>query len=160
PGQILLVIARFTIKPGANNGTLDLWLAPTNSSFGASEAKLPAPDVTGVGSSAADVGSVDFFYIRDTAQPFSRRFADLRIGTTWASVTPPSAPTLSLANVVLPPGVTNAVFASQNAGNPVDTYTWQFNGGSPLSDGPTGHGSTLSGSGTATLTITGATLAD
>ena len=159
-GQIVFVIARLTINPGAGNDTFDLWLAPTNSSFGASEANLPTPDVTGVGGSAADVGNVDFFFIRNTAQPFSRRFADLRIGRTWASVTPPSAPTLSLANVVLAPGVTNAVFASQNAGNPVDTYQWQFNGGPALTDGPTGNGSTITGSSTATLTITGATAAD
>ena len=160
-GQIVFIIARLTINPGAANDTFDLWLAPTNSTFGASEANLPPPDVTGVGSSAADVGNVDFFYLRDNAQPFSRRFADLRMGTTWASVTPPSAPTLSLANVALAPGVTRALFASQNAGNPVTgDYTWQFNGGAPLSDGPTGHGSTISGATTATLTITGATQAD
>lgn len=159
-GQITFVIARITINPGAGNDTFDLWLAPTNSSFGASEANLPAPDVTGVGGSATDVGNVDFFFIRNTAQPFSRRFADLRIGTTWASVTPPSAPTLSLADVVLAPGVTNAVFASQNAGNPATSYQWQFNGGPALTDGPTGNGSTISGSTTGTLTITGATAAD
>ena len=159
-GQIIVAIARLTINPGAGNDTFDLWLTPVNSSFGASEANVPTPDVTGVGSSAPDVGNVDYFYIRDTVQPFSRRFTDLRIGTTWASVTPPSAPTLSLTNVVLAPSVTNAVFASQNAGNPVVTYSWQFNGGSPLIDGPTGHGSTISGATTATLTIINATPAD
>src|SRR5207302_9193787 len=47
-GQIVVLIARLTINPGAANDTFDLWLAPTNGSFGASEANLPAPDVTGV----------------------------------------------------------------------------------------------------------------
>ena len=30
----------------------------------------------------------------------------------------------------------NATFVSQNAGNPVGTYSWSFNGGAPLTDGP------------------------
>ena len=166
-GQIIFVVARLTINPGANNDTFDLWLNPSPFAFYASESNLPTPDVTGVGGTAADVGNVDFFFIRNTAQPFSRRFTDLRIGTTWASVSPPSPPTLSLANQLLPsPTPTTVVFASQNVGNPVDPgvgpYQWYLNGGvTPLSDGPSGNGpSGYSGSGTATLTITNATAAD
>jgi hypothetical protein len=104
-----------------------------------------------------------------TTYPIDRDFADVRVGTTWASVTPPSAPALSLANQILTDPVvptSTVAFASQNAGNPVDPnvapYQWYFNGGAtPLSDGPSGHGSSgYSGTGTGTLTITNATLAD
>ena len=75
-------------------------------------------------------------------------------------MTPPAAPTFVLGNVYAPLGTT-AVFASQNAGNPVTGgYGWQFNGGSALIDGPTGHGSTISGSLSGTLTISNVQSAD
>ncbi|MDD1749478.1 MAG: immunoglobulin domain-containing protein, partial [Methanothrix sp.] len=160
-GQIIFVVGRLTINPGAANDTCDLWLDPSPFAFGVSEANVPAPDVADVGGSAPDIGNVDFFWIKNTVAPASRRFTDLRIGTTWASVTPPAPPNLSLANVALPPGVTKAVLASQNVGNPVDCgsfglgYQWQLNGGPPLTDG-----GTISGSSMATLTITGVTAAD
>jgi autotransporter-associated beta strand protein len=163
-GQIIFVVCRLTINPGAANDTCDLWIDPSPFTFYASEANVPTPDVANVGGSAPDVGNVDFFWIKSTVAPASRRFTDLRIGTTWASVTPPAPPTLSLANVALSPGATTAVLASQNPGNPVNPgvgpYQWQFNGGPALIDGATGHGSTISGSGTDTLTITGVTAAD
>ena len=166
-GQIIFVVCRLTINPGAANDTCDLWIDPSPFTFYASEANLPTPDVAGVGGSAADVGNVDFFWIKNTVAPASRRFTDLRIGTTWASVTPPAPPTLSLANQLLPsPTPTTVVFASQNPGNPVDPgvgpYQWYLNGGvTPLSDGPSGNGpSSYSGSGTSTLTIANATAAD
>jgi hypothetical protein len=158
-GEIVFAVCRLTINPGGGS-TCDLWLDPNPSTFYAGEGSVPTPDVSSAAGTAPDVGNVDFFYFKSTATPTSRRFTDLRIGTTWASVTPPSAPTLSLADVVLGPGETTAVFASHNAGNPVATYQWRFNGGSPLGDGLTGHGSTISGSTTDTLTITGATGAD
>jgi hypothetical protein len=165
-GQIIFVVCRLTIRPGITNDTCDLWINPSPFTFYASEVNLPPADVANAGAGAADVGNVDFFWIKNTVFPASRRFTDLRIGTTWASVTPPAPPTLALANVALAPGVTTAVFASYNVGNPVDCgsygqgYQWQFDGGSPLSDGPTDHGSTISGSSTATLTIAGLTAGD
>jgi hypothetical protein len=160
-GQIIFVVCRLTINPGVTNDTCDLWLNPSPFAFNASEANLPPADVANVGAGAPDVGNVDFLWIKDTLSPFSRRFTDLRIGRTWASVTPPSAPTLSLVNVLLPPGATTAVFPSHNVGNPVDcgsyagSYAWQFNGRT-LSD----DGIHILGSTTATLTIVGVTAAD
>ncbi len=154
-GQIVFMIMRLNINPGTTNDTFDLWLAPPTNTFGASESSLPTPDVTG-GANAPDVGNVDFFYIRNSAAtgPISRRYADVRIGTTWASVTPPSAPTLSLANQTVNLGDT-ATFTSQNAGNPAISYSWSFNGGPPLSDN-----SHYAGTSTDTLIITNVQAAD
>jgi hypothetical protein len=166
-GQIVFLVCRLTINPGAANDTCDLWVNPSPFAFQASEANLPAANVANAGGGSPDVGNVDFFWIKSTQAPASRRFTDLRIGTTWASVTPPAPPTLALANQLLPsPTPTTVVFASQNVGNQVNPgvgpYQWYLNGGvMPLSDGPSDNGpSGYSGSGTDTLTITNATAAD
>ena len=95
---------------------------------------MPAANVANAGGGSPDVGNVDFFWIKSTQAPASRRFTDLRIGTTWASVTPPAPPTLALANQLLPsPTPTTVVFASQNVGNQVNPgvgpYQWYLNGG-------------------------------
>ena len=52
------------------------------------------------------------------------------------------------------------MLASANAGNPVLNYGWQHNGGPALTDGSTGHGSTISGSSTYALTIANVQAAD
>lgn len=154
-GEIVFAVVRLTIGPGTNDDTCDLWLDPNPSTFYAAEGNLPPPDVSAVGGGAPDVGNVDSFYIKSAAAPASRRFTDVRIGRTWASVTPPSAPTLSLADQTVGLGQTVVVFPSQNAGNPAVAYQWQFNGGMPLSDN-----AHYSGTGTATLTISNVTIAD
>jgi autotransporter-associated beta strand protein len=154
-GEIVFAVVRLTMGPGANDDTCDLWLDPNPSTFYAAEGNLPPPDVSAAGGGSADVGNVDSFYFKNSNAPFSRRYTDLRIGRTWASVTPPSAPTLSLADQTVGLGQTVVVFASQNAGNPAVAYQWQFNGGTPLSDN-----SHYSGTGTATLVISNLTIAD
>jgi pectin methylesterase-like acyl-CoA thioesterase len=55
-----------------------------------------------------------------------------------------------LANQTVIAGNT-AVIAAHTIGKPLPTLQWQFNG-TNLTDGPTGNGDTLSGSGTSTLT--------
>jgi len=135
-----------------------MWINPDPSTFYAGEANVPTPDV-GPASFGVANSEIRDFAVHSVNPPVSHRIADLRIGTTWASVTPPAAPTLSLGNVYAPAGTT-AVLTSQNAGNPVLHYGWQFNGGAPLTDGATGHGSTISGSGTYSLTIANVQPAD
>ena len=161
--SINLIVCRLNINAnGPGFSTCDLWVNPSSNSYYASEANVPTPDVAGAGGSAPDTagGVFSYFMKITTFYPVDRLFADLRIGTTWASVTPPSGPTFLLGNVYAPIGTT-AVFAAQNAGNPVtSSYQWQFNNGSPLHDGATGHGSSISGSGTATLTISNVQPAD
>ena len=166
-GQIIFVVCRLTINAGITNDTCDLWVNPSPFTFNAAETNLPAADVANAGAGAADVGNVDFFWIKSTASPFSRRFTDLRIGRTWASVTPPAPPTLTVNNVILGSGVTNAVFASQNVGNPVDEacggggYQWLFKAqGQTNTITLTDDGSHITGSTTATLTVSNALAGD
>jgi autotransporter-associated beta strand protein len=164
----LFVVCRLTVHTNGGS-SVALWIDPPTNSFYASEANVPTPDVPDSASASApdSAPSADYFYDKWTAAIASRDFALLRIGTTWASVTPSAAPTLSLNNVVdAPCAPATAVFTSQNAGNPVTGgYGWTFNNGSgpvALSDGPNPNndGSAFSGTATDVLTITGVTAAE
>lgn len=163
---IYFVVCRLNINAnGAGYSTCDLWVNPSPSTFYTSEANVPTPDVQGVGGSVADEpGAISLFYMRDTTYPVDRLVSDVRVGTTWASVTPPSAPALSLPNQLLTNAVSSTViFASQNAGNAANSYQWTFNNGSgpaTLSDGTLPDNAVISGSSTGTMTITGATAAE
>jgi hypothetical protein len=152
--QSVFVVGCYSVVSGgttATDDTVSLWINPDPSTFNAASA--PAPTV-GPASFGVKNSRIRDFAMHAVNAPATHRIADLRIGTTWASVTPPAAPTLTLGNVYAPVGST-AVFASQNAGNPVDTYTWSFNGGPALSDN-----SHYSGTATATLIISNVTVGD
>ena len=154
--QAVLVVACYTVNSGGTTNTDDtvsMWINPSPSTFYASGTNVPPPDL-GPSNFGVTNSAIRDFAVHAVVAPASHRIADLRIGTTWASATPPSAPTLSLANVSTTAGA-NAVFASQNAGNPVDSYQWRFNGGPVLVDN-----AHISGATTATLTIIGAQPAD
>jgi hypothetical protein len=153
--QAIFVVGCYTVVdgPGHSNDTVTLWINPPSNSYYASTPPTPYLGPTNFGGTVANSTPADFVLMNDYA-PASHRITDLRIGTTWASVTPPSAPTLILGNVYAPVGTT-VTLASQDAGNPVTGgYGWQFDGGPALSDGPTGHGgSSITGSSTGTLVI-------
>jgi autotransporter-associated beta strand protein len=156
--QDILVVGCYQINSGASSNTDDvvsLWFNPPSSTFGTTNVPVAALGPSGFGQPNSAIHS---FAIHGVEWPGLRYFSDLRIGTTWASVTPTAAPELSLYNQYLMPG-SNVVFASQNAGNPVaGNYTWTFNNGS----GPVtlNDGSQYAGSSTSSLTILGATAAD
>lgn len=157
--ETIFVVGHLYVNPLGSGSTVDLWIDPNPSTFYA--ATPPTPDVAAAGGSAPDVGSADFFYSKITTFPASRTYAILRIGTTWASVTPPAAPTLSVNNVVLNActGQT-AVFTSQNAGNPVTQgYGWTFNN-APLTDTTLPDMAQIIGSSTSALTIVNPTGAE
>jgi autotransporter-associated beta strand protein len=165
--NILFLVCRVNLNAaGPGLSTCDLWVNPSPSAFYTNEANVPTPDVQGVGGTVADTpGGLSLFFMKITTYPVDRLFTDVRVGTTWASVTPPSGPRLSLPNQVLTNATSSkVVFASQNAGNPVSgNYQWAFNHGAgavTLSDSTLGDGAVVSGSSTATLTITGATSAE
>jgi autotransporter-associated beta strand protein len=164
----LLAVCRLTVRTNGGS-SIALWIDPPTNTFYASEANVPPADVVDSDSvNAPDAApSADYFYDKWSDVITSRSFAILRIGTTWASVTPPATPTLSLNNVVLTAcAPATAVLTSQNAGNPVTAgYGWTFNNGSgpvTLSDGPNPNndGSAFSGTATNVLTITGVTAAE
>jgi hypothetical protein len=163
PGQDVFVVGLYKVNSGAitnTDDTVSMWFDPTNTSFGSANAPTPTlgPSSFGVANS-----SIHSFAVHGVELPGNRYMSDLRIGTTWASVTPTSAPNLTLNNVTISPGAASAVLASENAGNPVTTYSWYFNGNpTPLTDGPNtnGDGSIITNSSTGTLTIIGPKSAD
>src|SRR5262249_4024026 len=81
---------------------------PDPSTFNAGTAPAPTVGPSNFGVSNSVIRD---FSIHAVVAPASHRIADLRIGTTWASVTPISGPALSLGNVYSPIG-SNAVFVT------------------------------------------------
>jgi hypothetical protein len=84
-----------------NDDVVALWIDPPRSSFGASEINRPAPDAGGMVTNWSANATIIEFGLRGTVPPASKRLTDLRIGTTWASVTQPHYPKLNM--VVTPP---------------------------------------------------------
>ncbi|HZM03610.1 MAG TPA: autotransporter-associated beta strand repeat-containing protein [Candidatus Saccharimonadales bacterium] len=159
----VFVVGVYHINSGAltnTDDTVSMWFDPTNSSFGTTN--VPSPSL-GPTTSGAVNSAIHNFAIHGVQLPGNRYFSDLRIGTTWASVTPASAPSLTLTNVGTSPGQV-AVLTSQNAGNPVVTYQWYFNGTNKpaLTNGPNPNhdGSVISGAFTGSLTISNGTTAE
>lgn len=110
-GQTIFVVVRQQIIPGPQNDVYYLWINPPASSFGASEDSLPPPSVT-IGEDPAD-GAEDTsskgpgrFVLGSGADT---EFDELRIGTTWADVTPWFGMCVS-ASIVSPP--TNVTVAA------------------------------------------------
>ena len=95
----MFVVVSYTRNPETSDDTVNLWLNPNPSTFGAGAA--PAPLVSGGLASGSELSSIASFIVRnvrDTSGPDpSIVFDELRIGSTWASVTPiPEPATLGL----------------------------------------------------------------
>ena len=94
PGTPCFIVAAYDINAGVGDDVSRIWLNTT--AIGAAE---PAPDATAVPGTdigAAGVGRVFLRQDNATNTPFIE-FDELRVGTTWAQVTPSGAasPTLS-----------------------------------------------------------------
>ena len=97
-GETVFVVGRYTFN-GAN-GTDDvsaLWLNPSSSTFGASSPP-PAtiPDIGGGGTDLAQIDRVFFRAGGASSTPAKLVADELRVGFTWASVTPSARPTLAI----------------------------------------------------------------
>lgn len=110
-GQTVFVVGSYTINTASNNDdTAALWINPAPSSFGLPNS--PAPTLTTV--SGGDISGEDIasfvFFRRDSSntglEPAALTADELRIGTNWASVTPPL-----IINVI---PVLNATFSGGN----------------------------------------------
>ncbi|HNU59557.1 MAG TPA: T9SS type A sorting domain-containing protein, partial [Aquaticitalea sp.] len=89
-GSDVFVVMSYNIE----TGVINTWINPDSSSFG----QASAPTVTITATDASPAASIDKFILRQdsaTKTPFIT-FDELRLGTTWASVTPT---TLSVGNV-------------------------------------------------------------
>ncbi len=92
PGTPCFIVTAYDIVAGAANDVCRIWL--NTAAIGGSE---PAPDATSV--PGTDLSSAARFFLRQVAStgtPFIE-FDELRVGTTWADVTPSgvAAPTLT-----------------------------------------------------------------
>lgn len=155
----------------ANSLTNDhahLWINPAVNTFGASTAPAVATAASGttVGVLAADaLTNIAGFYVlarTGGTQPTNGTyFSSLAVGSTWSYVTggpefstpPTNSPFATLGGTVSLSGIATAI------GQQSISYQW-YRGGAALTDGPDGNGSTISGSATTNLTISGLTAAD
>ncbi len=153
----LFIVVSYTLQ-GTAQGTDDfanLWVNPDGSTFG--NASAPDVDLTSSGSSK-DIARIASFVLLDQAdnEP-SGLIDDLRIGLTWADVTP-SSDFLNIlqnpADQVLSDGAT-ATFSVTAEGAPPLAYQWIKDGVTLLIDG-----GKISGAQSNVLTITGVSSAD
>ena len=129
PGETVFIVSRYTFNGAANNDdTCDLWLNPNPSTFGADTP--PTPSVANVGATGGtDLTQLDrFFFRRSNGFPLRTVADELRIGYTWAQVTPQAPPTLTVVpsgtNVVLSwPGFYGTDYILQGNSNVVGG-TW------------------------------------
>ena len=96
-GQTIFVVGRYTFF-GANgtDDQSDLWLNPSTGTFGLS---APPPTVAAVGSGGTDLTQIDRFFFRSggsSSSPSKIVTDELRVGRTWADVTPLPPPKLNI----------------------------------------------------------------
>lgn len=109
--NVYLVVLRYQYQPGDANDEFALWVNPPSSSFGAPESSVPTPTLLTT-TGADDTGLNSFHFTLRTTGVYNGGgdyFLDeFRIGTTWASVTPPIPEPSALA--VLGLGVVGLFF--------------------------------------------------
>lgn len=114
--NIVFIVVSYQIVAGSGNDVVRLWLNPTP---GSSE---PAATLSAT-NTGTDLGNLNRILIRqdDASATPSIEMDELRIGTTWASVTPApaSTPTINTSLATLP--TFGAVVAGANSGQ--QTYT-------------------------------------
>lgn len=103
-----LVVLRYTFT-GTTTDTVDFWVNPGSATFGAGA----PPVATGSTSGGNNVASIPYFglYAASGAGP-TIYFDEIRLGTDWASVTPPSG-----SVVVTPSPAPRFTYSNLNAGS-------------------------------------------
>jgi hypothetical protein len=84
----VLLVGRYNFVAGSANDTSDLWINPSAATFGAGA----APAATLTASGGTDMTAISQFLLRGTSGSPIATLDELRIGTTWASVTPAATP--------------------------------------------------------------------
>lgn len=84
----VLIVARYTFHPAASD-TVDLWVDPNNSSYGA--ASSPVSDETATNTLFHEAYLANFTISYNNGDPsFGKRWDEVRVGTNWAQVVPSS----------------------------------------------------------------------
>lgn len=100
-GDVVFVVARYAFGPGVGDDTVTLWVNPPTNSFGGLE---PTPSIAATNTgNTTDAAQLQYAYVRCNSSTTSgvNEVDDLRVGSSWADVTPP-------ASGVPPPAATNA----------------------------------------------------
>src|SRR5207249_3749776 len=105
------------------------WLDPNISTFGGYSP--PPATVAGVGGGGADLTQIDRFFFRSggsTVSPSKIVADELRVGRTWADVTPQPPPKLSIlqsgGNISLLWSTNYPLFAPQTASTLAPPVSW------------------------------------
>ena len=99
PGDTVFVVARYVFRGSIAADTCDLWINPDPATFGAGTA--PTATIADAGSGftpSSGWTAIDRFFWRWAGSGYTKRTSDeLRVGFSWAEVTPPAPPSLSVA---------------------------------------------------------------
>ncbi len=152
-GELHLVVGCYKFNSGTNlvggsvtnDDIVSLWIDPDRSTFGASELNVPAPDAGGMVTNWGVNAPIVDFGLKGTVPPASKRVAELRIGTTWASVTHPYYPTMKFSKTATDSTVTwpakdtpfdpaNSVYRGYTLRNSPDLTTWADDANSMILD--------------------------
>jgi PEP-CTERM motif len=87
-GDTLFLVGSYTFVTGSANDTASMWVNPDSSTFGAASA--PTSTLNSASASESDIAQIASFMLRDgsSVEP-GLVVDDVRIGTSWADVTPP-----------------------------------------------------------------------
>ena len=140
-GDTLLLVGRYFFNGG--NGTddvCDLWLNPPRGSLGATSP--PPATIPGVGNGGTDLAQIDRFFFRSggsSSSPAKLVADEVRVGVTWAQVTPPAPPVLALqkpgTGLTLVWSTNSPVFAVQSASSLAPSAIWANESSSPTING-------------------------
>jgi pectate lyase len=120
----LLIVAKYTFNPGAGDDTVELWVNPPVNSLGATEP--PAGVAATTTGNATDAPGLRHVFVRCNSSTVSgiNELDDVRVGVSWADVTPPSGPVAPAPAPVITqvlPGPQGVVLRGTN-GTPAGTY--------------------------------------
>ena len=86
----VFVVVSYEFVDGSTNDIANMWINPASSTFGASSAPTPTINII---NGSTDLSQIDRMFLRQD-QPSATPYIDMdeiRVGTTWAQVTPTSA---------------------------------------------------------------------
>jgi hypothetical protein len=90
--QTYLIVGRYTVVSGSDNDPFDIWINPSPATLGVPEASVPTPTLS-ITTGPDQTWLYGFYFTSKagtTAWQGGAQFVvdDLRLGTTWADVTP------------------------------------------------------------------------
>ena len=98
----IFIVGSYEFIAGAGNDVVRLWVNPSSANFGAGTA--PAATLTLTNTGGTDMSSINGFLLRGAAGSPAGTMDELRMGTTWASVTPSgtASPTITATPATVP----------------------------------------------------------